>query len=373
VSAGVSAALVAFAVLLVGARRRFPVPRARTPLVEVLDATGNMPRAPRSWLLGWPPRIVGFGLLAAAAVPLVALYAVVVSDADFGSRLALGAGLIAAGFVLGVPGQLLWTYGKENLAIAAVHGSVEDSRRPVLYLRPFPADSVADQLISHSIYFALSSYSEEEQLARAMSKIGPFVAIGRPGERLPQVGAIRLYVTNPEWQEMVTRLMSEAALVVLRAGFSRGFWWEAQLALRTLEPQKLVVLVPFGPDEYEHFRERARDDLQVTLPPLPESVRADIARRMQGKAWGVVYFRTGWVPEWAVLVERDLASSPNALYGAYLRRMWPVADQLGADPFRWRFPWSAWQLGARAAGSAAFVITAANIINWGDSFVWGPG
>jgi hypothetical protein len=52
-----------------------------------------------------------------------------------------------------------------------------------------------------------------------MSKIGPFVAIGRPGERLPQLGAIRLYVADPEWQEMVTRLMSEAALVVLRAGF----------------------------------------------------------------------------------------------------------------------------------------------------------
>jgi hypothetical protein len=79
------------------------------------------------------------------------------------------------------------------------------------------------------------------------------------------------------------------------------------------------------------------------------------------------------VPAWAVLVERDLAGSPNALYGAYLRRMWPVADQLGLDPFRWRFPWSPWQLGARAAGSAAFVVTAANIINWGDSFVWGPG
>ena len=57
--------------------------------------------------------------------------------------------------------------------------------------------------------------TEEEQLAEAMKDVGPFVAIGRPGEALPELGAGRPYASHAEWQDQVGQLISKAQLVVL--------------------------------------------------------------------------------------------------------------------------------------------------------------
>ena len=45
--------------------------------------------------------------------------------------------------------------------------------------------------------------TEEEQLAKVVAEIGSFIAIGRPGENLPTLGAIRLYTGDADWQESV--------------------------------------------------------------------------------------------------------------------------------------------------------------------------
>ena len=317
-SAAVSVVLVALATALVVLRRRLPTPPLRTPLLDVLNETGNMPLPPRSWLLGWPLRILGPFLVFAAALPIVGsgLYVVFIREhfpfeigekptLDLSAGAAFGGVLIATGVVLGFVGRRLWGFGKVNVHIAAGHAAVQDPRRPVLYLRPFEDDPVAGEPVHHSMWMVPTSHSEEEQLARAMSKIGPFVAIGEPGERLPQLGAIRVYVHDgAQWKETVTLLMRHSALVVLRAGFSPGFWWEAELAWRTLEPQRLVVLVGLSPDDYERFRDRASQALQVGLPPFPPSVRPRIAQLMQGKAWAALHFRADWTPEWLILAER---------------------------------------------------------------------
>ena len=36
----------------------------------------------------------------------------------------------------------------------------------------------------------------EQELAVLMGRLGPVVAIGKPGERLPELGAARLYVAD---------------------------------------------------------------------------------------------------------------------------------------------------------------------------------
>lgn len=74
----------------------------------------------------------------------------------------------------------------------------------------------------------LGMQTEEEQLAEVMDQVGPFLAVGKPGESLPEVGAARIYVGDDEWQHRVSELMSQARLVVLRAGETANLWWEVK-------------------------------------------------------------------------------------------------------------------------------------------------
>ena len=60
-----------------------------------------------------------------------------------------------------------------------------------------------------------------------MARVGPVIAIGKPGERLPQLGAARLYVDDDHWRDTIDDLMAESALVVVRAGDTPNLWWES--------------------------------------------------------------------------------------------------------------------------------------------------
>ena len=71
---------------------------------------------------------------------------------------------------------------------APVHLRTRTPAAPVLYLRSFADDGCAARR-----YGALT---EEEQLAKALAWVGPLLAVGRPGEVLPHVGAQRIYVAD---------------------------------------------------------------------------------------------------------------------------------------------------------------------------------
>jgi hypothetical protein len=112
-----------------------------------------------------------------------------------------------------------------------------DPRRPVLYLRSFGVDDQVQvptrggwaRLMALSNYAA--SVSPEQELTFMLERIGPVVAIGRPGERLPELGAARLYVGDDDWRRVVGEFMDNAALVVIRAGETANLWWETEEAL----------------------------------------------------------------------------------------------------------------------------------------------
>jgi hypothetical protein len=125
----------------------------------------------------------------------------------------------------------------------------DDTRKHVLLLRPFTADETT---ISSSARYGRFY---EELLVNALSHIGPVIAVGRPGERLPPSGASRLYVPNEEWQGTVSHLMSSAGLVVLflfagtpkkTGATSTGFTWEIDQAIKILQPQQLLLMLPRG-------------------------------------------------------------------------------------------------------------------------------
>ncbi len=65
--------------------------------------------------------------------------------------------------------------------------------------------------------------------------------------------------------------MHHAALVILLAGRTEGLVWELRTCRETVDPRKIVLLIPSNRSAYEAFAERARTEIGITLPPFPVS------------------------------------------------------------------------------------------------------
>lgn len=126
-----------------------------------------------------------------------------------------------------------------------------DPRAPVVYLRSFAADK---QPLMTFVYTAV--VSAEQEIAFAMDRIGPLIAIGKPGERLPELGAARLYVADHEWRAVVGEMMREAALVVIRAGETPSLWWEIEETMDRCRRQRVIFVDLGKPGSLPAFDER---------------------------------------------------------------------------------------------------------------------
>ena len=135
-----------------------------------------------------------------------------------------------------------------------------DDQSPVIYLRSFEDDEehgAPDAGLQ--MFFGLSVYKNtaEDIIVDSFKRLGPVIAVGKPGESLPIPGATRLYVSHEHWQAVVSDLMQRAAAVVLRAGTSTGLSWEIKHALQNVAPDRVcIVLVPptgYTKDQKKHY------------------------------------------------------------------------------------------------------------------------
>jgi len=136
----------------------------------------------------------------------------------------------------------------------------------------------------------ISGIVTEEELRDVLQPFGDLVAIGKPGEKLPTPGAARLYVSDAQWQSVVSEQMRSAALVLIRAGHSTGLLWELKQAFETLDPTKLLILVlSMKAKAYAVFRGEASEIFGVAFPA------ANKFRRF-GRVSGFVRFSSDWTP-----------------------------------------------------------------------------
>lgn len=103
-------------------------------------------------------------------------------------------------------------------------------RRPVLYLRSFDIDDEVGaswkvQLVRF-VPVTVFSVRSETSLVRQLKRVGPVVALGRPDEKIPRLGALRYYASDDEWQDVIHRLMETAQLIVFKPGKSLSLFWE---------------------------------------------------------------------------------------------------------------------------------------------------
>ncbi|MFI6850035.1 hypothetical protein OG535_40020 [Kitasatospora sp. NBC_00085] len=217
-------------------------------------------------------------------------------------------------------GRALGVVGRQHLVEVVNSPQELDVDSYVLYLRSFDDDVRRASLEENQHHppgpgavlpdLFLSDRTDEEQLAAALASVAPLVAVGRPGERLPLLGARRLYLPLDDWQDTVRQLMERARLVVMVLGMGPGLMWEFIEAVRILPPERLVLMVSMDEPTYEQFcslaheqlRDLASTPLMTTdhplrpeqlLPPLPRAGK-DADTEDSAAFRGAIYFDHDW-------------------------------------------------------------------------------
>jgi TM2 domain-containing membrane protein YozV len=227
-----------------------------------------------------------------------------------------------------------------------------DERPPVLYLRSFQDDVRSPVGGVFGVWLKVMSWffpvSFEQELAAIMNRLGPFVAVGRPGERLPELGANRYYFSDDEWRARVTELVQRARLTVILCGSTGNLWWEIDHVLASVSPRQVVLLVPERGKRHREAETRLEERLGI-----PGALQADEAdgrsmllklvfgrNRRLGK---LVVFGDDWTPRvqsirwWRGLRESlNALTRPFSLFAGPLEMAFePVFAQLGLP---WRRP-----------------------------------
>ncbi len=209
-----------------------------------------------------------------------------------------------------------------------------DTRPPVVYLRSFLADDEAAVDSADSTTLTLSLATEEEQLVEALKPIGPCIAIGQPGETLPDLGAARAYFADDKWEKAVLDWIDRSALVVLRAGPTPHVFWELSQVRARKQPAELIVLVPDSEDAYAPFRDRCA----AAGFALPDAAMPKLSLALllnPGSINSYIRFGPGWEPinetfplRYAIKIHPKTRQG-RPLYAVYHYAFKPVFEALG--------------------------------------------
>lgn len=135
-----------------------------------------------------------------------------------------------------------------------------DTRSPVVYIRSFMLDGRLT-----GIYAGLTA---EQEICAEMERLGPVVAIGKPGELVPELGAARVYVGDDSWRAKILEYFDKAAYVVVQVGPTANLWWEIDEATQRVPLERLLIFAFGAREEIEAFRlelERKLDNVKIKL------------------------------------------------------------------------------------------------------------
>jgi hypothetical protein len=139
--------------------------------------------------------------------------------------------------------RAIWRFGR-RLNLRHRNEIILKDKPPVLLLRSFTDDVAGippNMLIPRWIR---RRKRLEETIGEQLTGAGPFVAIGRPGEQLPQLGASRLYVGDSEWQAVVQSYIAQAELIIVIAGKTHWVQWELANVIRQDRLAGLLIVFP---------------------------------------------------------------------------------------------------------------------------------
>ncbi len=221
--------------------------------------------------IGWAATTIGFVCFVGAIIPAIVAQAGGPYDYLY----------IILSIVMFGGGGTMIIHGKRHLTRRAEDVLANDSRAPIIYLRSFGEEaddfglrtffrSVGTAFTNRSLGLTTSAWDPtfQSQLGMVMERIGPYVAVGRPGTRLPGTGAARLYIPDAEWQHRVSELLRGARLVIIRAGISDGLKWEIENVMSQVHPNQVLIILPIAQHDYATFRDlMASAGIQMPVKP----------------------------------------------------------------------------------------------------------
>jgi hypothetical protein len=129
----------------------------------------------------------------------------------------------------------------------------------------------------------------EECLCDKFRKLGPVVAIGRPNEELPPLGAARFWVDDSQWRNIIEEIAQEAQYIVLIMGQIQplhrqgsGLHWEIGRVLEDDLREKVILVVP--PVSDDTLRDRWAQYRELSGNHLPEFKGGEIYAVARGPA-----------------------------------------------------------------------------------------
>jgi hypothetical protein len=167
---------------------------------------------------------------------------------------------IRVGDATGIVGGTVISYGLLKIGLiarrlrapSALRKVRRDRRAPILFLRAFGDDQLpVAPSENRAVLWAMNAPAPpttfEEVLCDHFADCGPVVAIGRPGENLPPLGAARFWVSDAHWQSAVEILLSECQFIIMVLGRVHehpGLAWEAEKVFNMASPDRAVLIVP---------------------------------------------------------------------------------------------------------------------------------
>jgi TM2 domain-containing membrane protein YozV len=120
-------------------------------------------------------------------------------------------------------------------AVGAHAAMLMDKRAPVVYIRSFMLDGQLPGLYG--------AFTVEQELCTLMARFGPVVAIGKPGEPFPELGAARVYTSDDEWQTTIVDYFNRAGHVLVQVGPTANLWWEIDQARECVPLDRLLIVL----------------------------------------------------------------------------------------------------------------------------------
>lgn len=171
------------------------------------------------------------------------------SHITFDRNIGLFSWMLGIGYIL---------YLKKRSRLKTVEEIIEnDHRPPVLFLRSFETENKRVKIpfknFFSSTFRNFIGYTFDEYLEKDVTKmLGPFIALGRPGDYLPMPGAARSYVHDENWQETITGYCEKASVIIFLESMTEGDKWELEHIRNRIDYRKLIVVT--FPNKFNYSR-----------------------------------------------------------------------------------------------------------------------
>jgi hypothetical protein len=166
-------------------------------------------------------------------------------------------------------------------------------RPPVLFLRSFVFDAPSSEIGRRDRDLRTQEQRMTFSIKGGSDISTPILALGRPGEIAPPLGAARFYVRDDLWQSTIEAVVPLCSLVIWTTGYTESLHWEIKHLVANIAPQRLIlwVHVHVGDrtrgqrnSEWRRFIEMSDDVFPKRLPPDGENIE-------------FIAFDETWVPQ----------------------------------------------------------------------------